>query len=73
MLIKVKVFANSKEDKVIVRNNNSFEVKTKEKREKGKANLSVLNQLSDYFKIDTKRFRLIKGGKRGNKIFEIVD
>jgi uncharacterized protein YggU (UPF0235/DUF167 family) len=73
MLIKVKVFPNSKKEEVIVKNNNSFEIKTKEKKEKGKANLSVLNQLSNYLKIDKKRIRLIRGGKRENKIFEILD
>ena len=71
MLIKVKVFPNSKKEEIIKKSEDSFEVKIKEKPEKGKANKEVLKVLSLYFKVPESRIRLIKGFKKRNKIFEI--
>jgi len=73
MLIKVKVFPNSKKEEVIKRSEDSFEVKVKAKPEKGMANKEVVKLLSVYFKIPESKIRLIKGFKERNKIFEIKD
>jgi len=71
MLIKVKVFPNSKKEGVIKKSEDSFEVKVKAKPEKGMANKEVVKLLSVYFKIPESKIRLIKGFKERNKIFEI--
>ena len=71
MLIKVKVFPNSKKEEVIKKPEDSFEVKVKAKPEKGMANKEVLKILSVYFKIPESKIRLVKGFKKRNKIFEI--
>lgn len=71
MLIKVKAFPNSKREEIIQKSENSFEVKIKEKPEKGRANKEVLKVLSAYFKIPESKIRLVKGFKKRNKIFEI--
>ena len=71
MLIKVKVFPNSKKEEVIKKSEDSFEVRVKEKPEKGKANREVVRILSCYFKIPESKIRLVKGFKKRNKIFEI--
>ena len=71
MLIRVKVFPNSKREGIIKKSNDSFEVKIKEKPIKGLANRAVINILSSYFKVSTSEIRLIKGFKQRNKIFEI--
>jgi len=71
MLIKVKVFPNSKREEVIKKSEDSFEVKIKEKPEKGRANREVVRVFSSYFKISESKIRLIKGFKKRNKIFEI--
>ena len=71
MLIKVRVFPNSKKEGIIKKSNDSFEVKVKEKPIKGLANKSVINVLSLYFKISTSKIRLVKGFKQRNKVFEI--
>jgi len=73
MLIKIKVFPNSKKEEVIKKSEDSFEVKIKEKPEKGRANREVVRVLSSYFKISESKIRLIKGFKKRNKIFEIID
>jgi len=71
MLIKVKVFPNSKKEEIIKKSEDSFEVRVKEKPEKGKANREVVRILSCYFKIPESKIRLIRGFKKRNKIFEI--
>ena len=73
MLIKVKVFPNSKKEEVIKKSEESFEGKVKAKPEKGMANKEVVKLLSVYFKIPESKIKLIKGFKERNKIFEIKD
>ena len=71
MLIKVKVFPNSKKQEIIKKSEDSFNVKVKEKPIKGHANREVKKVLTSYFKISESRIKLIKGFKQRNKIFEI--
>lgn len=71
MLIKVKVFPNSKEEEIIKKSEDSFEVQVREKPIKGEANKRVLEMLSSYFKTPEAKIRLVKGAKQRNKIFEI--
>jgi uncharacterized protein len=73
MLIKVKVFPNSKKDEIVKRKGDEFEVRVKEKAEQGRANRAVIKVLADYFKIDESRIKLIKVFKERNKIFEIKE
>ncbi len=73
MLIKVKVFPNSKKEEIIKKSKNGFEVKVKEKPVKGLANRAVINALSLYFKVPASKIRLTKGFKERNKLFEIVN
>ena len=72
MLIKIKVFPNSKEEEVIRKLEDSFEVKVRAKPIRGLANRAVINALSLYFKIPTSRIRLVRGFRERNKIFEII-
>jgi len=72
MLIKVKVFPSSKKEEIIKKSEDSFEVKVKEKPERGLANREVIRIISAYFKIPKSKVRLIKGFKERNKIFKIT-
>ena len=71
MLIKVKVFSESRKEKIIKKSPDSFEVCVKEKPRGGAANLAVCAVLADYFKLDISKVRLIRGGQTRNKIFNI--
>ncbi len=71
MLIKVKVFPNSKKREIIKKLEDTFEVKVKEKPIKGQANKAVKEVLASYFKISKSRIRLIKGFKQRNKVFSL--
>lgn len=72
MLIKVKVFPGSKKEEIIKKSEDSFEVRIKEKPERGLANRGVIRIFSAYFKIPKSKVRLIKGFKERNKIFKIT-
>lgn len=71
MLIKVRVYPNSKTEKVLKKEEDSFEVRVKEKAEGGLANKAVFKILCSYFKISPSKIRLVKGARQRNKIFEI--
>jgi len=72
MFIRVKVFPGSKKEEVIEKSENSFEVKIREKPERGEANKRLILVLASRFKIPKSKIRLIKGFKQRTKIFEIV-
>ena len=71
MLIKVKVFPKSREEKVVEKSNDSFEVWVREEPKRGLANKAVIRILASYFGISESKIRLIKGFKKRNKIFKI--
>lgn len=73
MLIKAKVFPNSKREEILKKSEDSFDVKVKEKPLKGQANKAAINLLSVYFKVPKQKIRLVKGSKTRNKIFELIN
>lgn len=72
MLIKVKVKAESKNEQILKLSEDSFSVKVKEKAERGLANQKVKEILALYFKVSAGKIKLVKGGKKPGKIFEIL-
>jgi len=73
MFLKVKVFTSAKKDEIVKLKDDEFEIRVKEKAEKGKANRAVIKVLANYFKVDELEIRLVKGFKERNKIFEIKE
>ena len=71
MLIKVKVNVLSKEDKVIKKSEDSFEVFVKVDAQRNMANKRIIELLAEYFNLPQHRVRMIKGFKERNKIFNI--
>ncbi|MFA5754760.1 MAG: DUF167 family protein [Candidatus Paceibacterota bacterium] len=71
MLIKVKAFPLSKEDKVVQKNNDSFDVFVREEAERNMANKRIIELLSEYLKIPQNKVKMIKGFKESSKIFDI--
>ncbi|MCK9393719.1 MAG: DUF167 domain-containing protein [Candidatus Paceibacterota bacterium] len=73
MLIKVKVFPSSKVESIVKKKEDSFEVCVRELPIEGMASQRVIQVLVDYFRIERSKIRLIKGAKKRNKIFEILN
>jgi uncharacterized protein YggU (UPF0235/DUF167 family) len=69
--IKVKVHAQSRENKILQKSADSFEVWTKEKAENNKANRSVIEILSHYLNVNSSKLIIRKGHKNPSKIIEI--
>jgi len=72
MFLKVKVFPNSKKEEIIKKSEDEFEIKVKEKAERGEANKRVKEVLARYLNISEEKLILIRGAKQRNKIFKIV-
>lgn len=71
MYLKIRAYPGSKEEKIIKKAEDSFEVYVKEKPERGLANKAVIKALSSYFKVPAGKVRLIKGARSKNKLFEV--
>lgn len=72
VFIKVKAHPASREEKIIQKSENSFHVHIKAKPRDGAANEATARALSEYFQIPQSKIKLIKGGRKRNKIFEIL-
>lgn len=71
MLIKVRVFPNSKKKEIIKKSGDSFDIKVKARPMMGEASKEAGQALAFYFKIPESKVKLIKGFKQRNKIFEV--
>lgn len=71
MLIKVKVNVLSKEDKVIKKSEDNFEVFVKVDAQRNMANKRIIELLAEYFNLPQYKVKMIKGFKESNKIFNI--
>ena len=69
MLIRVKVFPKSKEEKIIKKAKDKFEIKVREEAKRGEATKKVIKIISSYF--PGSEVRMIKGSRERSKIFEI--
>ena len=70
MLIKVKVFPNSKKEELI-KEGKEIKIKVKEKAIQNKANQAARKMLSEHLKKPVNQIRIIKGFKQRSKIFKI--
>ncbi len=73
MIIRVKVFPGSKKDYMEKNSGNSFTLNIRKKPIKGEANIEAIKVLKKYFKVSRSQIKLIRGFKRRNKIFEIIE
>lgn len=71
MFIKIRVFPNSLKEELKQKSTDSFEIKIKEKPERGLANKRLIQILANYFQLPESKISLIKGFKQRNKIFKI--
>lgn len=72
MKITVIVKPNAKEEKVEKIDANSYKIFTKEPAKENKANIAVIELLSEYFHVPKSRISIIQGMKSRHKIIEIT-
>ena len=73
MIIRVKIFPGSKKAHIEKMSENSFVLNTRKKPIEGEANKEAVDMLKEYFNVSRSQIRLIRGFKRRNKIFEIIE
>jgi len=71
MHIYVKVQTKAKINSVIKLSDNSFKIKVTTAPEKGKANLKIIELLSEYFRIKKSAIILVAGRRVSEKIFNL--
>jgi hypothetical protein len=72
MLIHVKIKPDSKEDKIIQKNETSFIVHVKEPAEENRANKKLIELIADKFKIVKSKVRIVTGHHQPSKILDII-
>jgi len=73
MKINVKAHTNAKKNEVKKTDDINFEVYTTATPENGKANLSIIELLSKFFRIGKTKINILKGQTSKNKIIEIIE
>lgn len=73
MYIKITVLTGQKQESIQSLANGRFLVSVREKPEQNQANNKVLDIVSDYFKIDSKKIRFVSGHHKPSKILSIPD
>ena len=72
VLIKTKIFPNSKKAEIRKVDKDSFEIKVKAGPILGAVNREVVEMLAIYFKISKSKIQMIRGGRARNKLFKII-
>jgi uncharacterized protein len=73
MLIHIKIKTDSKEDKIVQKNETSFIVHVKEPAEDNRANRKMIEIVANKFGIIKSKVRIITGHHHPSKILEILD
>jgi len=73
MKIFIKVYPNSKEEKIIKKEDGSFLLRVKAPATEGKANKAVISTLSKYFNLPKSCILIKAGHSSKNKIIEIQE
>jgi len=73
MLIHVKIKPDSKEDKIVQKNETSFIVHVKEPAEDNRANKRMIELLADKFGIVKSKVKIITGHHAPSRILDILE
>lgn len=71
MIINVRVSPRSSKNEIIKISDNTFKIKVTMAPEKGKANATVIEMLSEYFQIAKSNIKIIAGHNFHEKIMEV--
>ena len=72
MLIKVKVYPDSKKEDIVEKEPGQYEVRVKEKAVDGMANKATIKALANHFNLPEEKVRLIRGFRERTKIVDIA-
>lgn len=72
MIIKIKVKPNSSKQEIVKINEDEYSVYLKEKAERNKANIELMNLLARYFKVPVSKI-FIRGRTSRQKLVEVKE
>jgi len=70
--IHVKVKVGASKEKLLKKNKDHFEVSVKEKAERNRANMRMLEIISEHFSVPLERVRIVNGHRHSSKLL-VVD
>ena len=73
MLIHVKIKPDSKENKIVQKNETSFIVSVKEPNEDNRANKKMIEMMAEKFGIIKSKVKIVTGHHHPSKILEILE
>jgi len=73
MIVEVKVKTGSKQRKIEKQNNGSYKVWVKNLPRRGEANAELIEIFSNYFNIDKKGVKILRGFHSSKKLIEIKE
>ena len=73
MLIHVKIKPDSKENKIVQKNETSFIVSVKEPAEDNRANKKMIEMVSEKFRTIKSKVKIVTGHHHPSKILEILE
>jgi uncharacterized protein (TIGR00251 family) len=71
MILSIRVVPNSKKLEIIKLSENNYKIKLDERALEGKANLRLIEVISNYLNVKKSSIKIIKGNKSRNKIVEV--
>ena len=71
MLVRVKVQARAKDDKIIPQAKDKLLIQTREPAREGRANQKIRLLLADYFRVSPKQVRILRGRNQPHKLYQI--
>jgi uncharacterized protein (TIGR00251 family) len=71
MYVKVKVKAGAKEEKIILKKKDNFEISVKEPAERNLANKKIIELVRKYFAVYNSDVRIVSGHHSQSKIISI--
>lgn len=72
MIIQVRITPNAKKSEITELGNNGYKIKVDAPAIGGKANVRLIEILSDYFNVPKSSIRMVKGHRSREKVLEIL-
>lgn len=72
-LVRVRVLAGARKEKIVEREDGTYEIAVREKAERGEANERICKLVAVRLAVPRKSIRILTGHHRNNKTLEIVE
>ena len=72
IFLRVKVFPKAKEEKLVEKGDDRFDIHTRAPASDNRANAAVVETLAQFLGVSENKLRLVSGHHKPSKIFELI-